>query len=277
MKRKVFVSMFVLATLAIASIGGVVLYRSANAATPAFVVPAILDMGAGRGGPGRGLDGSASSEQLASALGISVDEMNAVYQKANEAALAQAVTDGLITQAQADQLKANGEAFPFGGRWAGWLKQQGIDYDTFLAQALGITVEKLQAAYLQAFNTQIDQSVTDGQLTQDQANLMKGEHALFANQTFKTSIQTAFESAVKQAVTDGVITQVQADAILKAQSEKGSGMVIPFMGFPGGGHHMGGRQVGPGWGGQPPAPNSGGQTIPYPPVATPAATPATNY
>jgi hypothetical protein len=202
-----------------------------------------------------------------------VDELKAAYQKANEAALAQAVKDGLITQSQADQLKANGKAFPFDGRRTGVLKQKGLDYDTFLAQALGITVDQLQAAYAKAYDAQIDQAVTDGKLTQDQADLMKGQRALFADPAFKASMQTSFEAAVKQAVSSGVITQAQADAILKAQSEKGTGMGMPFMGFSGGGHGMGGRLGGPGWGGQSRAPKSGGQANPN----SPAVTPETNY
>jgi len=178
-------------------------------------------------------------------LGITEDELNAAYQKANEAALGQAVEKGLITQAQADELKANGSAFPFGNRWSGWLSQNGIDYEALLAQSLGITVEKLQAAYQQAFYARIDQSVTDGKLTADQADLMKGEYALRASPDFQTAMRSAFEAAVKQAVTNGVITQAQADKILSSQSALGP---RGFGGFPGmksfggfGGHEFGHR------------------------------------
>ena len=236
MNRKALVSVVVGCVLAIVSVSGVMLYRSANAAASTPVPPNGVEPG--RGGPDKDFRGGATNEELASALGITVDELTAAYEKANEAALAQAVKDGLITQAQADQLKTDGQAFPFGGRWMGWLKQQGVDYDALLADALGITVEKLQAAYTQAEDARIDQAVTDGKLTQDQADLMKGQRALDANQSFKSAMQTAFEAAVKKAVSDGVITQAQADLILNAIGQRGNGMDmgLPFMGGPGGRH-----------------------------------------
>ena len=91
----------------------------------------------------------------------------------------------MITQAQADALKQRDNAFPFAGRWNGWLSQNGVDYDALLADALGITPEKLQEARTQAFNARIDQAVTDGKLSQEQADLMKGRRALAADETFR--------------------------------------------------------------------------------------------
>ena len=135
MNRKVLISVLVVSVLAIASVSGVLLYRTASAAASTPTPRNGSDTG--RGGMGRGIEGGVSNEELASALGITVDELTAAYQKANAAALAQAVTDGLITQAQADQLKADGEAFPFGGRWMGWLKQQGVDYRCTAGAGLG--------------------------------------------------------------------------------------------------------------------------------------------
>jgi polyhydroxyalkanoate synthesis regulator phasin len=208
---------------------------------------------------GRGFGGGYTNEDLANALGISVDELNAAYQKANDAAIDQAVQAGLITQAQADQLRSKGSAFPIGGLRGDWLSQNGIDYDALLANALGITKEKLQAAYTQAYNARIDQAVTDGKLTQEQADLMKGQHALFSSESFRSSMQSAYEAAVKKAVADGVITQAQADAILK----NGNGMDFPGLKGPGG---FGGfERPGPhgGWGDTPPS-------NPEPPSAPPA-------
>jgi len=271
MNRKVLVSILVLATLTIASIGGVVLYRSANAAGPTLLSGTTNEVGPGRGGPGRGLEGRASNEDLASALSITVDELNAAYQKANEAALAQAVEDGLITQAQADQLKSDGQAFPLGGRWMGWLKQQGVDTEALLAEALGISTDKLQAAYTQAEQAHIEQAVTDGRLTQDQAELMKAQRALAASESFKTAMQTAYEAAVKQAVSYGTITQTQADLVLQAASQKGDGMGMPFMD---GGHGRGGFG-GPGSGERNFGPESGGQPA-YPDPSAPATTPSSS-
>ena len=259
MKKKVVVSILAVSALALAAFSGVLAYRSAHAAASpaaAFSQTSVSFPG-GFGNFGRGFPGGASDEELAAALGITTDQLAAAYQKANQAALDQAVAKGLITQAQADQLKTNGSAFPFGGRWEGWLSANGIDYQALLADALGITVDKLQAAYTQAFNARVDQAVKDGRLSQDQADLVKGQHALFANAGFQTAMKSAFEAAVKQAVSSGVITQAQADQILKSQDDdfapggwfgKGMGGMFgaPEMGMDG---RHGPRGGGPGgWG-----------------------------
>jgi hypothetical protein len=218
------------------------------------------DTAPGDKGFGRGL-GGASSKELANALGISVDELTAAYQEARDAALDQAVQAGLITQAQADEIRSRGGAFPLGGRWRGWLSENGIDVEALLADALGISVDELHAAQQQAAFARIDQAVTDGRITQEQADLMKGQYALSNSESFRSAMQSAFEAAVQQAVTDGVITQAQADAIL-AQSAEG--------GFPGWHGFGGGR--GPGGfgrhGGRGGAPSD--PATPETPTTTPA-------
>jgi hypothetical protein len=238
-----------LGALAVAASIGILAYRTVQAQTstpsvPSSTAPAVLGH---RGGPGGGF----SNEDLANALGITVDELNTAYQTANEAAVQQAVDAGLITQAQADELLSRGTAFPFGGRWSGWLSQNGIDYQALLADALGISVDELQAAYAEAFTTRIDQAVADGQLTQEQADLMKGRYALANSESFQSAMQSAHEAAVNQAVADGVITQAQADLILQNSRDFGlRGFGEPFgPGFGRGGHHGGpGRGEGSGFG-----------------------------
>jgi hypothetical protein len=240
--RKVF-PILVAGALAIAGLFGVVAYRSANAQSSTPTVP----NGAQPGQPppqvgGRGFDHGYNNDDLANALGITVDELTAAVQKANAAALDQAVKAGLITQAQADEMNANGAAFPFGDHGSGWQSQNGIDYDALLADALGISVDRLQAAYTQAYNARIDQAVADGTLTQAQADLMKGQYALNNDKNYQSAMQSAFESAVKQAVTDGVISQAQADQILQNSNGlgfKGMGGLGEFGGGPGG--DFGGR------------------------------------
>ncbi|HLE52774.1 MAG TPA: hypothetical protein VI755_11965 [Anaerolineales bacterium] len=228
MSRNKLISIVMLGALAVAAVFGVVAYRSANAAAPAAITPIVN----GYAHFDRGIGGY-NNEDLADALGVSVDALNTAYQKATDAALDQAVEDGLITQAQADQIRDRGAAFPMGGRWGGWLSQNGIDFDALLADALGITVEKLQEAYIQAFEARIDQAVADGNLTQEKADLMKGRRALFSSESFRSAIQSAFESAVKQAVSAGVITQAQADLILKNETNLGFPGFRGFGGFPG--------------------------------------------
>jgi hypothetical protein len=196
----------------------------------------------GRGGDmGPGRDDTQRDQDLADALGITVDELTAARSKAEQAMLAEGVKQGLITQAQADEAsQTNTTGRPVGGRWLGYLQQKGLDFQTFMADALGISVEDLQAAQVKAQNSAIDRAVEAGNLTQEQADLMKARAALAADATFRTSLQTAYETAIKEAVSNGVITQAQADLIL-AQPQGGPGGPGGPGGFgPGfgpGGHH----------------------------------------
>ncbi len=202
-------------------------------------------------------------EALAQALGISTGELEAAMQKAKEAGLKQAVEQGLITQAQADELLSTDRAHPFMGRWVNWLSRKGIDFEALLADALGISPDELQAARLKAQEIALDQAVQDGKISEEQANLMKARRALFADSAFRSAMKSAFEEAVKSAVERGVITQEQADLILAKLSAVGEdfqGMPLPgFGGFPG----RGGRHGGPGLFG-------GGLGVP---PATPTSTP----
>jgi len=229
-----------IAALTAAGVLGVITYRAARAATPT-TAPTLA--GLAHFGPGRGPGGGYTREDLANALGISVDELNQAYQEATNAALDEAVKAGLITQAQADQLRSQGFAFPFGARWMGWLQANGIDFDALLAESLGITVDKLKEAYLQAYNTAVDRAVSEGRLTQEQGDLLKGRYALFSSDSFRSAMQSAFEAAVKKAVEEGVISQAQADLILKYWNSRG------FPGF--GGFHGFGKFGGFGYFGRP--------------------------
>jgi hypothetical protein len=242
MQHKKTIIIFVLGALAVAMAFGAIAYRSVAAATPTTVSSSTTTQsGLGRE-VGRGPMGGYSNEDLANALGITVEELNTAYQTAYSAAITQAVSQDLITQAQADQLTTNGNTFPFGNRWNGWLSQNGIDMDSYLADALGISVDELKAAYQTAYYTNIDQAVTDGNLTQSQADLMKGQYALSNDTAFQTSMKTAYTEAVNQAVASGVITQDQADQILSNNSN----MFIPGMdgwGGHGGPHGRGGEAM----------------------------------
>jgi len=223
-------SIILLAALGLAAILGVAAYRVADAATP---VASVLAHGRGFGGE---LKGGFDSESLATALGISVDELNAGYQTANENAINQALADGLITQDQADRLRERGTAFPF-HRGGFWLSGNEIDFDALLADALGVSVETLEDAYQQAYQARIDQAVADGRLTEADADLIRGRQALFSNDAFRSSMQAAFEAAVQQAVENDVITQSQADQILSNQS--GAGCLDFHGGMRGFGRHGG--------------------------------------
>jgi len=239
MNRKKLITITIIGALGAVALFGAFAYGSTRVAMSVQAAPAenrlalpLQDRGIG--------DGS-TKEDLANALGITVEELTAAMQTANTAAIDLALEQGLITQAQADQLKERGEAFPFAGRWHGWMGENGIDFEALLADALGITTEQLQQAQTQAFEARIDQAVTDGNLTQEQADLMKGRRALFSSEIFQTAMQSAFKSAVEAAVSSGVITQAQADLILEQAGNRFDGM---------GG--FGGRGMfGPGFGGHP--------------------------
>ena len=179
---------------------------------------------------------------------LNSDTLNTAYQTAYAAALKQAVSQGLITQTQADQLSTNGNVFPFGDRWDGWLTQNGIDLNTYLADALGISIAELKSAYQTAYYANIDQAVTDGKLTQDQADMMKGKYALSNDTTFQSSMKSAYTDAVNQAVSSGVITQAQADLILKNSDN----MFTPGLGGWGGRGETHGHGGGGGMNGEPP-------------------------
>jgi uncharacterized membrane protein YgcG len=267
MNRKKFIPIIIVVVVAVMAMVGVTAFRTVQAAVPATASLNGLNIG-------HGMMGGATDQELATALGIDLTKLQAAYTTATSDALAQAVSTGQITQSQADQLKANGGRFNNFGPF----QITGIDYNALLAKALGITTDKLQAAYITAYNTAIDSQVTSGKLTQTQADLMKGEYAFYNNTKYQTAMQTAFQTAVSQAVTDGVITQSQADQILKNNSGTnfgefgGRGGSGGFGGDPGG--FGGGRgKFGGGPGGRGGHGQNGttnpGTTSPAAPTATP--------
>lgn len=198
---------------------------SADVSTPARINSETDQMRRGPRdmGPGEraGVDGDAL---LAEALGITVEELDAAREvartKAADEALAQAVTDGKLTQAQANALK---ELQSLGnGRLMARLPMVG-NYDTHLAEALGVTEEQLEAARDAAHQAGIEQAVADGTITQEQADEMLTRLAL--KDYVQAEMETAFETAIQNAVADGVITQEQADEILSQEQNRfGRGM-----------------------------------------------------
>ncbi len=228
MKKVVTTTILVISALAVVFGLGFGAVKAVSAASYTRGNPPGMMMEQG----GRGFGGG-TNEELATALGITVDELTAAQDTARTAALEQAVKDGLITQAQADEITGNGRGIPFGGMWGGWLGKNGVEFDQYLADALGITVDELEAAQTKAFESRLTQAVEDGQITQEQADLMIARHLLQSNENFKSSMQSAYQAAVQQAVKDGVISQSQADLLLENTNEWGG---CPF----GGGRRHGG-------------------------------------
>jgi hypothetical protein len=131
---------------------------------------------------------------LAEALGITVDELEAAQEQAHAAAIQQALDQGLITQEQADWMSSRMKLRDY------------LDRDALTAQALGITVEELQ------------QARTDGKPLAVLIYELQLDPA-----TVRINMQSAYEAAIQQAVTDGVITQEQADQILAGRGFGGRG------------------------------------------------------
>lgn len=137
---------------------------------------------------------------------------------------------------------------------------RGAEFDTYLADALGITVEELQAAYQTAHKAALQAAVEDGRITAEQADLILARNALrqyidrealmaqalgisvadlqaareegkpvrdlidelgLSLEDVRDALKTAYEAAVAQAVQDGVITQAQADLILSKEAGPG--------------------------------------------------------
>jgi hypothetical protein len=247
--------------------------------------------GFGAGGYMQGLDGEGDS-YLAEALGISVDELQAAREQAVEAAIQQAVESGALSEEQADRLRDNdrigkfGMGF-FGHRIPGMGAAGAFDYQTLLAEALGISVSELESAQQAAHAAAIGDAVASGDLTQEQADLLLARHALRAivdqqalaaealgitvpqlqayqedglrmaeilaelglsADEFQAARQAAYEAALAQAVADGVITQEQAEA-LQSGTFPGQGGFGGCEGMGGGrGRHGGGMRGFPGGG-----------------------------
>jgi hypothetical protein len=169
--------------------------------------------------------GSNHEALLAEALGISEEDLQAAYLKAADAALDQAVEKGLLTQTQADNMKqrlesasADGRGLPFASRGVEFLRGSDIDGEALLADALGITVDDLQAAYTKAEASALAQAVTDGRLTQDQADVIAAQRAF---QQYLRSQQKSYADEVQAALDAGAITQAQADLLLKNEQSFG--------------------------------------------------------
>ena len=221
------------------------------------------------------VDFGVTDQDLATALGITIDKLQAAYKTADAEALKQAVAKGLITQSQADNLSARSDGRHFG--WSGMMMgangSNTIDFNAILANALGISTDKLQAAYQQAYNTSIDNAVKSGSLTQQQADEIKGRQALAKDNVFQAAVKAAIEAAIKVAASSGVITQAQATAVINSLSTHnpsvfgfGKGMG-PGMMNPGGKGGFGGRGD---FGGMRRGGNPGGSNSPSP-TATPGA------
>jgi polyhydroxyalkanoate synthesis regulator phasin len=164
--------------------------------------------------PGRG-NQDTSDDSLAAVLGKTAAEMQAARKAVYEKAIDQAVTDGALTQAQADRLKANsGNGWGLLSNLIGSEEVAKLDEQALFAEALGITLDELNAAYAQVHTDRLADLVASGKLTQEQADAMAAGEALQQSTTFQAEVKASREAAINNAVKAGTITQTQADALL---------------------------------------------------------------
>ncbi len=173
------------------------------------------------GHPGKGPRGVFGNELdvdpqalLADELGISVETLQEAQEAAKEAGLAQAVEEGWITEDEADLIKAR-QAL-----------QDYIDKEALMAEALGITVEELEAA--KEAGTPMHELIEELGLDRD---------------TIHENMEAAMDAARDAAVAAGVITQEQADQLgeFDHKGPRGHG---PGRGFGGRGGFPGGSGFG---------------------------------
>jgi hypothetical protein len=146
------------------------------------------DFGLHRGHGFQGFGGSIDSEALlADALGISVADLQAAEQQAHEAALAEMVDSGYLTEEEA-QLMAAREAL-----------EQAIDRKALMADVLGISQTELEDA-----------------LSSHESMATLIENSGMTADEFQAAMQAAYQAAAEQAVADGVITAEQLDALQSA-------------------------------------------------------------
>lgn len=130
-------------------------------------------------------------DALAKQLGVTVDKLQQAMTDARKDALAQAVKQGLLTQAQADRLSQRA------GRGAAATMIVNAYLDA-AAKTLGMSTNDLTAA-LRGGKTLLD---------------LAREKNVDATK-LRTAIADAEKAALDQAVKDGKITQAQADALKK--------------------------------------------------------------
>ena len=160
-------------------------------------------------------DKHVAPEDLAEALGISLDELEEAKSSAMESLIDQAVELGFITQDQADELKMK-EVLSRTGlhRYLSLDETAQLDFDAFFFEALGISEEEYQAAIETVQQAKLEAAVAEGTLTQEEADAITGWQALKEDNKFNNSIKEAYTTAIEEALEDGSITQAQADALL---------------------------------------------------------------
>lgn len=142
--------------------------------------------------------------ELAEAQGVEVETVKAAVQAYRETAVADAIEAGIITEEQGEQL-LNHEGKRRGkraGRFGGLVDR--ADVQTAVADALGISVEDLQAA--KEAGTSIEDLAAENGVEME---------------TIQEAVQAVKETAVQEALEAGTITEEQAERILSGEGRQG--------------------------------------------------------
>jgi len=186
--------------------------------------------------PGQGID---HLQALADELELPLDDLKAALVSAEKAFIQAKVDSGDLAPNRADDLleRLDETNKPFRPMRDGKPMGMSDEMNTYLAEALGISLEELTQAQENVFVAGITQAVADGKLTQEQADLMLARKA---TQSYMQEARiAAYQIAIAQALADGAITQAQADLLL-ANMENGKPGNPPLR-FEGGPLRSGGR------------------------------------
>ena len=116
---------------------------------------------------------------LAEALGVTVEELEAAKRQVALDRIAAAVADGELSEERADALREavesgerRGHMRGFRGHGFGWHDDEGDEGAAF-AEALGVTVEELDAAMREVALDKIDAAVESGRLGEERADALR--------------------------------------------------------------------------------------------------------
>jgi len=206
MKRKIYITVVLIGVLAA---GGLyLLFNSDSVEAASDIIPEenlFLGTKARRVGP----------EDLAEALGLSLDEFEDAKSSAMESLIDQAVELGFITPEQAEELETEENLSRMGlHRYLSLEEMAQLDYDDIFLDVIDVTAEEFKAAVAAVQQEKLEDAVAEGKLTQEQADLITGWQALKENPKFNDTIKASYTAAIEEALADGTITQAQADALL---------------------------------------------------------------
>lgn len=143
---------------------------------------------------GARVDSEVMQQMLADELGITVEQLTAATEAVRDAALAEALANGEITQEQIDRKEAAEAVGDY------------IDQEALLAGVLGISVDELEVLK------------TD---REGLSALMEAQG--LDREALQTALQAAYDAALADAVNAGVITQEQADLLQENDGLRGRG------------------------------------------------------